>query len=310
MSKFLIRSFLKFWAKTAIAPGYLYQVCETWGKYLANSPIESRLFNGCKVICNLQDHIQRQMFFFGAFEPVESYLFNQFIQPGMIVIDIGANIGNYTLIACKAVGQSGMVYSFEPVDTNFKMLSRHIEMNILSDIVQLENLGVWSENKFLQFSLFDTELDDNFTNYIMGEYDNVAKTTGCLSVSLDKYFEDKNIDRLDLIKMDIEGSEYFALQGAKNLIEKFRPVILMEINRINCQTIGYDSNIIADFFKELDYKMYLINGTSDNSYILSDLKNIDRANILCYYGTLPNALTKEWDLKSILKQNFPLKINR
>jgi len=188
-----LRSLLRFWVRTGIVPGYLYQVCESWGRELAEEPLEARLFNGCKITCDLKDHIQRQIYYFGAFEPIEAYLFSQLLEPGMIVIDVGANLGQYTLIAAKAVGSSGKIYAFEPVPSNFEMLSRYVYRNNLNSVVKLENLGLWNKNELLKFSLYDTEVYDNATDYIVGEYDNAVNTIECLAITLDDYIVQEKI---------------------------------------------------------------------------------------------------------------------
>ena len=71
--------------------------------------------NGCSMHCDLRQHVDRHIYYLGAYEPVESYLFTRLLQPGMTVIDAGANIGQYTLLAATAVGSRGTVHCFEPV---------------------------------------------------------------------------------------------------------------------------------------------------------------------------------------------------
>src|SRR5215831_10836434 len=124
--KFLIRFFLRIWSKYPKAPGYFSRVVERWGGRLAEKTLEGRLFNGMLMSCNIKDHIQRQIYFRGAYEPIETYLFWLLLRPGMVVIDGGANVGQYTLVAAGAVGERGEVHAFEPVLTNFEQLSKHV----------------------------------------------------------------------------------------------------------------------------------------------------------------------------------------
>src|SRR5262245_29727177 len=118
------RSLLRAWGRWGRAPGWYYQVSERWAPLIANGrSLEATLPNGCRMQCDLRDSIQRAIYFFGAFEPLDSYLFLKLVRPGMTVIDAGANVGQYTLLASQAVGSEGHVYSFEPIPAIFDVLA-------------------------------------------------------------------------------------------------------------------------------------------------------------------------------------------
>src|SRR5438445_13396629 len=99
-----IRFLLRAVSRYPKAPGYLYQIVERCGARLAVQPLECQLFNGMKMTCDLADQIQRQIYFVGAYEPIEVYLLRYLLRPGMVVIDAGANVGQHTLIAAGEVG--------------------------------------------------------------------------------------------------------------------------------------------------------------------------------------------------------------
>src|SRR5271163_2103599 len=77
----IVRSTLRAWARTCRAPGYLYQIVDRWGGACATWPVSTRLPGGSSITCNLTDHVQRQIFFFGAYEPIDSYLFWLLLEP-------------------------------------------------------------------------------------------------------------------------------------------------------------------------------------------------------------------------------------
>src|SRR5579872_7341014 len=93
------RLFLRLWIRTGIKLGWNYMCIESWGRTLSAGPIKCRLFNGCTMTCDLRNHIQRHVYYFGAYEPIESFLFEKALRPGMVVLDVGANVGQYSLIA-------------------------------------------------------------------------------------------------------------------------------------------------------------------------------------------------------------------
>src|SRR5205085_1504296 len=79
--------------------------------------------------------VQRHIYFQGVYEPVEAYLFSRLAAPGMTVVDAGANVGQYTLIASARVGPSGAVHSFEPVPETYRVLAEHVAANRAANVV-------------------------------------------------------------------------------------------------------------------------------------------------------------------------------
>jgi FkbM family methyltransferase len=161
---------------------------------------------------DLEDLIQRYICF-GYYEPWETDYFKRIIKSGDIIIDVGANIGYYSLLGGKLVGANGIVYAFEPEENSFKQLSRHIRINgmdwvnpnqlALGDkIGQLCMTAVLKTNRGVQ--RVATSKDQGVTKVDVTTLDELESRT--------------NIDHLNLIKVDIEGSEFKFLKGAMNVI--------------------------------------------------------------------------------------------
>jgi len=111
----IMRVALRAWARTGRKSGRHYRLVQKWGARLATQPLLSRLPNVCRISCDLTEHIQRQIYFLGVFEPVESFLFTRLLKPGNVVADVGANIGMYAVTLAMAIGGEGRVLAFEPV---------------------------------------------------------------------------------------------------------------------------------------------------------------------------------------------------
>ena len=137
----LIRTWLNSWGRLGKAPGLWYQAVERWGA--ADERLPGRLPDGSRMICDLRDHIQRLIYFQGCYEPIESMPFTRLLSPGMTVIDVGENVGQYTLLAARAVGAEGTVHSFEPVPQNFAGLADHVKENQLTNVC-LNRLALYS----------------------------------------------------------------------------------------------------------------------------------------------------------------------
>ena len=165
------------------------------------------------------------------------------IKPGWTVVDAGANIGDWTVPLAETVGAAGKVLAFEPLPPTYACL-----------MVNVRELP--------QVSAYPYALYDINSRAIMGVYDNagvayVSETslteTGYQVVCcpLDSW----RADRLDFIKLDVEGSEHRLLQGARSLIGKFRPLVVCELNRGALARFGNVSDDILSFFASRDYRM-------------------------------------------------------
>ncbi|MDD5136094.1 MAG: FkbM family methyltransferase [Candidatus Omnitrophica bacterium] len=166
--------------------------------------------NGVRFKCyeNIADDLQRSL---------PGYLFGYDIKKGDTVIDCGAYIGEFTLYAAMAVGETGRVMAFEPDPAFFKKLQDNVSLNGLHNVILIEK-GVWSKEDRLKFSggsqsgnLFAENLSHNTESY------DISVT------SLDGELEKRGITNVDFIKMDVEGAEIEAVRGASSILEKSGP---------------------------------------------------------------------------------------
>ncbi len=142
------------------------------------------------------------------------------LRPGGRVIDAGAHIGYLTLAMAQAVGRTGKVYAFEPDPANFALLSRNIATNGYSNIVSVP-AAVWSSKGRRPLFLRDDHHGDHRMYDPGGRRSAVTVDT----VSLDDYFSDDQT--IQLIKLDIQGSEMWALNGMTSLLRRSSQVVLV-----------------------------------------------------------------------------------
>lgn len=154
--------------------------------------------------------------FHGSYEPETSKIFHSLISPGMTVVDLGAHIGYFTLLAAHAVKPNGRVYAFEPVPSTYELLVKNISINGCGNTVVAVPYAVSSKLGRVKIFL------------VKGSSVSAALYThnqeGCCmevrAITLDEFFKDEGWPQVDLIKMDIEGAEKVALEGMKRLNEK------------------------------------------------------------------------------------------
>lgn len=141
-------------------------------------------------------------------------ILKQNIHLGNTVLDIGANIGYYTLIMSKLVGSTGKVYAFEPEPKNFEILKKNIELNKLDNVI-LEQKALSNIDGVTYL-----ELSKDSGQHRLSDHGVKVE-----SISLDSYFGEGEID---FIKMDAEGSEYKILKGMKNVLKNKNLKIVTE----------------------------------------------------------------------------------
>lgn len=148
----------------------------------------------------------------GIHEPAETELVKKEIKEGAVVIDIGANIGYFSLIFAKLAGPSGKIYAFEPESENFAILQKNIQANGYSNVVMI-NKAVADRNQVLKFYLSKSD----GAKHSLINSDDSGKYVEIPAVSLDEYFSGDSL-KADFIKIDIEGAEIKALDGMRKFI--------------------------------------------------------------------------------------------
>lgn len=152
----------------------------------------------------------------GAWERDTVRLFERILKTGDVVVDIGAHVGYFTLIAARSVGPEGRVYAFEPDPENYALLVRNIELNGYQNIIPIQK-AVW--NITGKLPLFSTGLDSGQHSLCRaGKYERASQFVE--TITLDTFLEEEGLPKIDLIKMDIEGAEPVALEGMQRLLRR------------------------------------------------------------------------------------------
>jgi FkbM family methyltransferase len=156
-----------------------------------------------------------------VFEPLETAFCVAAAKPGFVVVDIGANIGYYTLLFAKHVGASGRVFAFEPDRENFRLLSSNVGMNGYANVTAVQ-AAVSNANEQLELYRSETNRMDHRTYHPGEEWETVTVR----ALRLDDYFG-PDARRVDLVKMDIQGSEPSALAGMTQILTENASVLLI-----------------------------------------------------------------------------------
>ena len=191
-----------------------------FGHGLVLTDLSGPLF-GFKMKLDLQAGHRR--YALGTYEPDISSLLRSRLKPGMVAMDIGANIGFFTLLMANLVGTVGRVIAFEPFPPVYTLLEENIRINNLKWVIveclaiaDVEGSARMKTDPTNEYS-FITQLSD------VGDL-NVTTT------SVDIYFVSKKFTRLDFIKIDVEGVEDIVVKGMAHVLKNVRPAVLVEIH--------------------------------------------------------------------------------
>lgn len=224
---------------------------------IADKTYKKKLPEGFYMLLTPSEHIQQQLFWYGYYEKALGDLIKKILQPGDVFLDIGANIGYFSLLAANKEPTSKII-SFEPVECLFQKLEKNISINNIGNITALHvAIGEINAERELFIST-----PDNLGMSSFQEPENYSgKKEKVRVISIDHWFKKAKLSRVDLVKLDIEGSELAALRGMQEVLQNFRPVVIAEINPGTLALFNLTPADIFDYLNKLDFIAYLITET-------------------------------------------------
>lgn len=205
---------------------------------------------------------------FALVEEYENKFFQSIVKPGMIIADVGANIGWYTTMASRLVGDSGKVFAFEPDPENFRLLCKNVSVNQCKNVEAFD----WAvSDRTGEIQLFFCE--ENRGDHRIYESGDGRKKIGIHAISLDDFF--KNALRVDMIKIDVQGAERLVFSGMKKIIENNPQLsVIMEF----CPAYLRICDTSPDhFLREMEssgFSIYLINEDEERIELINKDKLI------------------------------------
>lgn len=224
-----------------------------WGYRFRPAPCLGRLRNGAILQLDEGDYLELMVYYRGTFEPHCLRYLRLCSRPGATIVDVGANIGVYTLESSLVVGPTGRVISIEAAPRNAQALRRNIELNGMENIVVLETaVGEITSSATLALSA-----GGNLGMFTLGAASGEKEYRVAVR-RLDDLLAEKRVDKVDLIKMDIEGSEYHALLGAVGTLSRHRPTLVIELNEGALRGCRSSANEVKKLLRECGYRGWSI----------------------------------------------------
>lgn len=189
------------------------------------------------------------------YEPVETGFVRAVLKPGDVFVDVGANLGWFTLLASTTVGEQGHIYAFEPRDETGGYLEKTISLNRLQHQVTLYRCALSDTDG--EAPLAWGEGTDNPGGSFLADRSSALGMTS--QPVLMRPLDGLALDRVDFMKVDVEGAELRVFRGARSTIERSRPVILSELSpEMLLRVSGEPAEAFFTFFADLGYRCHLM----------------------------------------------------
>lgn len=187
----------------------------------------------------------------GDFEPFETETIKKLVHRGDVAVDVGANIGFHTLLLARLVGPEGIVYAFEPDPDNFALLQKNIQANGYQNVVA-EQAAVSHETGSAQLFL----ASENHVDHRLYHTGEARAAIDVRCYRLDDYFPANN-DRVDFLKMDIQGAEVGAIRGMENLLKRNENIkVITEFWPFGLETAGDSPVAFLDLMSGLVFEAF------------------------------------------------------
>ena len=197
-----------------------------------------------------EKYLDKSIIEHGFFEKESTEAVKKIVKNGDVVLDIGANIGYYTVIFSRLTGSKGMVYAFEPVKKYREVLKENLISNKVKN-AKIYPFGFSDKKESLDIYIGNSSA----TLHWVADNSPLFQERIRL-ITLDEFSKKNNIKKIDFIKIDVDGHEPSFFKGAWNTLEKFNPVILLEINQENYLKAGTTAWDFYDLLKSKSYKIF------------------------------------------------------
>lgn len=220
----------------------------------------------------------------GVFEPASTDWVKRLLGPGDCVLDVGANIGYYSVLFARQVSETGHVIAFEPTAHYRELLVRNLQENHLQGRVTVLPYGLSRATQSMNICFGECSATLHWV-----EQQSPSKEEQITLHALDEIWPELGLKRLDFVKVDIDGHEPAFIQGAERTIQEYQPILLLEVNHANYLAAGWPAWDFYDHLKERGWRLYSEKTGQEFGSRLEFLRecgNFDRsANLLVATGT-------------------------
>jgi FkbM family methyltransferase len=249
------------------------------------------------------DLIQKYIFYFGVWEPAITTFLRGSLSSGDRFVDVGANIGYYTCLASQLVGPSGRIYAIEASPNIYKTLLENLDLNEAENVHTINN-AVFDRETTLSVFL-ESEGNIGHTS-VFEKQNNKLISEQVKALPLHKLFNPQELYSARLIKIDVEGAEWFVINGVKEHLDRFSPETewLIEINPTDIQEHGGNINELITPFIQLGYKLYTIDNLYDVDWYIKQRHRYMACSVDGLLNPAPENISSQVDVL-FTKRSYP-----
>jgi FkbM family methyltransferase len=205
-------------------------------------------------------HVSQKISRDGVWEPYESSLVLSRLHCGGVFVDVGANIGYFTVIGASHMGEGGRVYAFEPDPKNFHLMEKNCAHNSLQSRIHAVRAGLSSEDSAGQLYLSEDNLGDHQIYASTGGRAHVDITLYHGARYLQSQLQRDKIAKIDLIKVDTQGSEFAVMAGLMPLLQSLDPVptLLIELTPYSLRQAGSSGRELIELLAQLQQDFWIV----------------------------------------------------
>jgi len=193
-------------------------------------------------------------YFPGNYEAANFLFLKESLQPNAVVLDIGAHIGLFSIIAAKLTNITAQVFAFEPAPTTQKVLKQTIAINRLQQNVIPVNAAMGKQPGSITFFVSDDEAD-NSNSLVSYKEDRKLHGIEVKVDTIDHFVAAQNITQVNFIKIDVEGAEYDTLRGGIDVFKTLKPNFILAIHPEPIAKKGDKLQDIYDLLVQLNYRI-------------------------------------------------------
>lgn len=257
------------WTNPAMAPQLRRAIWTYHRDHAPETPLVLDWYDDLRVQTYWGSDESKQLYVGGCIEPNEFVFLADFLQPGMVFFDIGANNGLFTLFASRRVGHLGWVWAFEPSRREFARLQTNLCLNQLAN-VRAESIAIANYNDTAEMKIAEGQHAGHNTLGCFGHPTDLLRMEVVHVRSLDRVVADAGLHRIDFIKIDAEGAEYAILDGARTVLREIGPVLLLELFPAALRHQGSDPAAILAILREFDYLVYAFDPATGGPVLTTD----------------------------------------
>ena len=227
--------------------------------------------------------VDRAIIAFGDYDGTLHRFLEEHVRPGMICLDIGANIGEMALHMARLVGPHGHVHAFEPVPSVLARLRQNVQRNNLADRITVHPVALSNTTGTARIAFAEDTAENQGMGSLVTRDGPLHAECEVPTMTIDDFVRTHGIERIDLMKIDIQGAELLLLEGGRHVFGEMSPDLLMEVSPEDLRSLGRTSRDLLATVAAYGYTIHELTPRGPGRTITAHTvpPNYSAANVYC-----------------------------